>query len=642
MRKEGESPIKEHTITRRIIISLALILVTLLCIGYIKMTLTTHVIGTTRELSHTYDVITETKSLMRTFQNIRIAERGYLLTGDSLYLQEIEVSSYSFDQHHTKLSSLTRDDEEQKQRLEKLEATFNDLIEQVVKPMPAFRDDLTGEVTVTFGQDELTHLMEVSKTISLEIENVLDEIEKSEYELLEIQQKDVDYWYNLDRILTILGSIVIILITFFAGRGVLIRLHRYRRQQERDQSELRSTRDRYALVIKGSNLGTWEWNVVTGNVNINESWAELLGYTKEELEPVTIETFKRLTEPQDFEQSFNLLQKHFRGESDFYSCDVRMLHKDGHWVWILDRGQVITWDEQHNPLIMTGIHADISKRVADAQALVRSEEENRKIFESMNQGFAYCQILLDENGTPNDFCILRINQNFEVLTGLRNKDSVGKKFTELIDQVEPYWFEYNGKVALSGESMIFEAYNAGLERHFRISSFSPEYGYFAMIIDDITHQKETEAQLIYEKNLFETTLLSVGDGVISTDAQANIQFMNKAAETLTGWNAEEARGRRFEEVFKVLYGNDRQVAPNPVQQVLELKQAIELDGDTILIARDGFERYINDSAAPILDAKMAITGVVLVFRDSTEQRKKQREILSLSFTDPTINTKVEP
>jgi hypothetical protein len=94
---------------------------------------------------------------------------------------------------------------------------------------------------------------------------------------------------------------------------------------------------------------------------------------------------------------------------------------------------------------------------------------------------------------------------FEVQTGLENKNSVGKRITELIDVVEPYWFQYNGKVALTGESMTFEAYNAGLHWLFRISSFSPEHGYFVMIIDDITQQKETEAQLIYEKNLFETT-----------------------------------------------------------------------------------------------------------------------------------------
>ena len=108
-----------------------------------------------------------------------------------------------------------------------------------------------------------------------------------------IRQQEVDFWYSLDRILTFLGPALIILITFLAGRGAVVRLDRYRRQQERDQSELRSTRDRFASVIKGSNLGTWEWNIVTGTVQINDSWAALLGYTKEELETGYHRTFKR-------------------------------------------------------------------------------------------------------------------------------------------------------------------------------------------------------------------------------------------------------------------------------------------------------------------------------------------------------------
>jgi len=174
MQKGKETyPIKEQSITRRFIIGLVLILIALLVVGYIKLSLTTHAIETNRELSHTYDVITETKSLMRTFLNIRIAEQGYLLTGDRRYLQEIGVSAYSFDQHHIKLSILTRDDEVQQQRLEKLKTAFDELIVQAVQPMLAFRDTVTGEVSTYFEKDELNHLMEVSKTISQELETIL-------------------------------------------------------------------------------------------------------------------------------------------------------------------------------------------------------------------------------------------------------------------------------------------------------------------------------------------------------------------------------------------------------------------------------------------------------------------------------------
>ncbi|NLK04823.1 MAG: hypothetical protein GX315_00510, partial [Spirochaetales bacterium] len=90
---------KKNSLTRRFVIALILILMALLTIGYIKLSLTEKAIETNRMVNHTYSVITELKTLTRTLQNIRIAERGYLLTGNRIYLQEIGVSTYSFDQH---------------------------------------------------------------------------------------------------------------------------------------------------------------------------------------------------------------------------------------------------------------------------------------------------------------------------------------------------------------------------------------------------------------------------------------------------------------------------------------------------------------------------------------------------------------
>ena len=624
---------KKNSLTRRFVIALILILMALLTIGYIKLSLTEKAIETNRMVNHTYSVITELKTLTRTFQNIRIAERGYLLTGNRIYLQEIGVSTYSFDQHLIKLTILTRGHTEQQARLKELDKTFDRLITEAVQPLLRYRDEMQHDFDLLLESDKLPGLMEVSKTITNELERILDDIETEEYSLLEIRTQEMEFWYDLDRLVTLLGPLFIILITFFAGRGALKKLERYRRQQETDQQELREARDRFASVIAGSNLGTWEWNLITGEIQINATFAELLGYQLSELEPFGYEKFKDLILEEDLDRALQLLQQHYQGELEYFSCDFRMHHKDGHTVWILSRGKVLRFDENHKPLLMTGTHADISKRVADAQALARSEEESRKLFEAMNQGFAYCQILTDEAGKPNDYRILRANENFEVQTGLAVSNSVGKRINELIEGVEPIWFENTGKVALTGESMTFEAYNAGLGRLFRISAFSPELGYFAMIIDNITQQRETEQQLAYEKTLFETTLLSVGDGVISTDETGKVQFLNKAAEELTGWLSEEAKGRNFEEVFRILCGKDRKACPNPVAQVLKEEKRIELADDTILIARDGFERYINDSAAPIFDHTHTITGVVLVFRDSTEQRKKQHEILSLSFTD---------
>lgn len=113
-------------------------------------------------------------------------------------------------------------------------------------------------------------------------------------------------------------------------------------------------------VINGTNLGTWEWNVQSGETVFNERWAEIIGYTLEELEPISIETWMNFAHPDDLEKSGELLQKHFTGESDYYDFSSRMKHRDGHWIWVWDRGVVMSRTPEGEPLWMYGTHQEIT------------------------------------------------------------------------------------------------------------------------------------------------------------------------------------------------------------------------------------------------------------------------------------------
>ncbi len=121
-------------------------------------------------------------------------------------------------------------------------------------------------------------------------------------------------------------------------------------------------RERLAGIIRGTNAGTWEWNVQTGAVVLNERWAEIVGYTLTELAPVSIETWTRLVHPDDAVISARRLQAHFAGQSDAYECECRMRHKDGSWVWVHDRGRVVSRTSDGRPLLMRGTHLDIHER----------------------------------------------------------------------------------------------------------------------------------------------------------------------------------------------------------------------------------------------------------------------------------------
>ncbi len=141
-------------------------------------------------------------------------------------------------------------------------------------------------------------------------------------------------------------------------------------KQEADE-RLASERRRLANVIHATNAGTWEWNVATGETVFNHRWAEMLGYRLEELQPVSIRTWKSLTHPDDLRLALEMLEQHFTGQTAFYECRLRMRHRDGRWVWIADRGRVVTWTPDGRPEMMFGTHLDVS-------AAARAEEELRQ------------------------------------------------------------------------------------------------------------------------------------------------------------------------------------------------------------------------------------------------------------------------
>ena len=118
---------------------------------------------------------------------------------------------------------------------------------------------------------------------------------------------------------------------------------------------------RLDLAVSGTNLGLWDWNVKTGESIYNQQWAEMLGYTLEEIEP-NVGEWERLVHPDDMPQTKETLNLHFKRKTPFYEAEFRMRTKSGGWKWILSMGKVFEWDDNGNPLRMTGTHKDITER----------------------------------------------------------------------------------------------------------------------------------------------------------------------------------------------------------------------------------------------------------------------------------------
>ncbi|HEY1809790.1 MAG TPA: CHASE3 domain-containing protein [Acidobacteriaceae bacterium] len=144
-------------------------------------------------------------------------------------------------------------------------------------------------------------------------------------------------------------------------------------------------------------------------------------------------------------------------------------------------------------------------------------------------------------------------------------------------------------------------------------------------IAEITRRSE---ELSNSQQWFQTTLESIGDAVIACDMDGLVTFMNAVAEKLTGWAPGDAQGQPLESVFRIVHEQTRQTVENPVAQVRRLRKVIGLANHTMLIARHGGESVIDDSAAPIVSGAGKIIGVVLVFRDVTEERQMQSALVA--------------
>ncbi len=142
----------------------------------------------------------------------------------------------------------------------------------------------------------------------------------------------------------------------------------------------------------------------------------------------------------------------------------------------------------------------------------------------------------------------------------------------------------------------------------------------------LAEQQRAEQALRESEERFRTTLLSIGDAVIATDMEGLVQQLNPAAEKITGWSTADAAGWPLEKIFKTIDATTRQPLPTPFRLTVERGKPANLEGQILLLSRNGFECIIDDSSAPIFDRNGQMTGIVIIFRDVTESRRLEEQL----------------
>jgi PAS domain S-box-containing protein len=191
------------------------------------------------------------------------------------------------------------------------------------------------------------------------------------------------------------------------------------------------------------------------------------------------------------------------------------------------------------------------------------------------------------------------------------------------------WAEREGMVAFAGYPLLVGEKLVGVvalfARHPLTNDTLKATAAIASAIAQTIERARTQERLRVSEELLSTTLKSIGDGVIATDATGRVTFINPVAATITGWTADAAKGTPVDTVFNIINDATRARVESPVTTVLREGTVVGLSNHTLLVHRDGTETPIDDSAAPIRDSRDTLVGVVLVFRDASEKRRADAE-----------------
>jgi len=357
----------------------------------------------------------------------------------------------------------------------------------------------------------------------------------------------------------------------------------------------------------------------------NRAAQELSGYTAAELRKLAPTD---LAHPDHLERIRDRIARRARGEPVAPQTEIKIVTKDGETRWL---EVVATPLEVEDRLTLLGSAIDITERRRTETALRESEERYRQMFERNRA----VKLLLDPDtgriveATPSaaEFYGYPREQLQSMriwdLNILSREESLEKLALAKGERKNQFLFRHR---LASGELRTVDVHSSPVEVQGKTLLF--------VIIHDVTDREHAREALQREKERAQVTLASIGDGVIRTDAEGRIEYLNPVAERLTGWSDGEARGRALAEVFQVVDEASRQPLDDPVARCLEQQGVVELPGTTVLIRRDGTEFAVRDTVAPIQEPDGRISGVVLVFKNVTRLRGLERRMSYLARHDP--------
>lgn len=401
--------------------------------------------------------------------------------------------------------------------------------------------------------------------------------------------------------------------------GTFQDIHKHKLAQE----DLIKEKQKLQSVIEGTNAGTWEWNVQTGETLFNKRWAEIVGYSLDELAPISIDTWLNLVNPDDLKLSELKIQACFEKQTEYYQCECRMKHKAGHWVWVFDRGKVVSWTKEGKPLMMYGTHFDISEQK-------KKNERNIIFIEHTPTAIAMFDI---------EVKYLAVSEKWRTDYHLEGIDLIGKSHYEIFPEIGDEWKKIHqecleGKSIKCDEDKFVRQDGSVQWLKWEVKPWYTEdddkVGGIIMYTDDITERKKIEQALLENHTLLQTILESIDVGIVACDQHGSLTLFNNTTKRWHGLPINNISPTEYSSYYG-LYQLDgvTQLSTEEIPIIRTLKSGSIHNMEIIIAPNNEPSHIVSTSGSQLKGPNGELFGAVIAMHDITE-RKKALEQLQIS------------
>jgi PAS domain S-box-containing protein len=446
---------------------------------------------------------------------------------------------------------------------------------------------------------------------------------------------------------------------------------------ERKQAEaaLQTSEQRLELALKGADLALWDWNIQTEELVVNELWAGMLGYSLSEIEPHG-RTWDERLHPADKPTVVAALQAHVEGKTPFFEAEYRLRAKSGEWVWVLDRGKVVEWDKEGNPIRAVGTHLAINERKQAEEALQESQKRLKKqnqvlmelartrslesgklevIFREISKAAAdtlevkRVNIWLFNNARSKIECIEHYDRDtgehswgdeitaadFPAYFRSLEKERVIAAHEANTDPrtrelAEPYLCPHgitsllDAPILLKGQMVgVICHEHVGPSRQWKLEeqNFAGSMADLASLVLETQERKRAEEALRQSEKRFRALIENALDIITVLEADGTIRYESPSIERILGYQAEELVDQN---AFDFVHADD-------LQRVLAVfQEVLQEPGSSRAVAlrfrhRDGSWRFLESMGRNLLHDPV-VQGVVVNSRDITERKQLEEQL----------------